>query len=75
MVLRLLNICSFLLTPPSKTLPQFFTIAPQAEENYPFLSNSIFWRAIFPKQKGEARIMELKKYQNSTYEGIGHKFW
>ena len=33
---------------------------PQAEGNYPFLPNSIFWKSYFSQQKGR-RIMELKK--------------
>ena len=47
-------IFSFLLIPPSKTLPQ-------TEGNYPFHQNSIFWKSLPPKQKG-GRIMELKKW-------------
>ena len=47
-------ICSFLLMPPNKTLPQ-------AEENHPFHPNSIFWKSIFPQKKG-GWIMELKKW-------------
>ena len=65
MVLRLLEdtfvsqkkwIFSFLLIPPSTNLPQ-------AEGNYSFHPNSIFWKSIFPQQKG-GRIWSWKIDQN-----------
>ena len=69
-------ICSFLLMPLSKTLPQFFIIIPQAEGNYPFLPNNVFWRSIFPQQKGDrGGLWSERICQNLAYEGIGHKFW
>ena len=40
-------ICLFYLMHPSKTLPQVFIITRQAEGDYPFLPNSIFWIFIF----------------------------
>ena len=44
---------SFLFMPPSKTLLQVFIITPQAEGNYPFLPNIVFWRSIFfPAERG-----------------------
>ena len=46
------RICSFLPMPPNKTLPQVFIISPQADRNYPFLVSRLFWRSIFPQQKG-----------------------
>ena len=58
-VLRLLQyicesknwICSFLIMPPSKTLSQVFIIILQADENCPFLPNSVFWRHFFLRRK------------------------
>ena len=84
-VLRLLQyicesknwICSFLVIPPSKTLPQVFIIILQADGNCPFLPNSvfpeIFLRYFFLRRKGGEdygveRITKINK-------GIGHKFW
>ena len=56
------QICSFLLLPQSKTLPQVFTINPLAERNYLFLPNSFFWRSIFSlAERGRQRIIEMKK--------------
>ena len=59
-VLRLLQmhlwvknwICSFLIIPPSKNLPQVFIIILQADGNCHFLPNSIFWRYFFLRRKG-----------------------
>ena len=46
-------ICPFLLMHPSKNLPKVFIITPQAEGNYPFRLNSVFWRSIFfPAERG-----------------------
>ena len=46
-------ICSFLLMPTSKTLPQAFIIIPNSEGNCSFLLNSVFWRSIFsPAERG-----------------------
>ena len=56
-------ICSFFLMPTSKTLPMVFIITPQAEGNYPFLPNSVFWRSIFPEQK-RGGLWSWKNYQN-----------
>ena len=39
-----LKICSFLLMPPSKTLPRVCIIISQADRNCTFLPNSVFWR-------------------------------
>ena len=79
-VLRLLQyicesknwICSFLIMPPSKILPQVFIIILQAGGNCPFLPNSVFWRYFFLRRKvgqdyGVERITKINK-------GIGHKF-
>ena len=45
-------------------LSPVFISTPQAEGNYPFLPNSVFWRSIFSlAEKGE-RIMELIKLPN-----------
>ena len=41
-------ICSFLLIPPSKTLPQ-------ADGSCPFLLNCVFWRYFYLSRKGEGR--------------------
>ena len=45
------SICSFLLIPQSKTLPQVIIITPppHAEGKFPFLPNNIFWRSIFSR--------------------------
>ena len=56
---------SFLIMPPSKTLPQVFIIIIQADGNSQFLSNSVFWRYFFLRRKGE-RIMELKELPKLT---------
>ena len=66
-------ICSFLIMPPSKILPQVFIIILQAGGNCPFLPNSVFWRYFFLRRKGGEdygveRITKINK-------GIGHKFW
>ena len=45
---------------PNKMLPQVLIITPQAEGNYPFPLNSVFWKSFCPQQKG-GRIMERKK--------------
>ena len=58
------GICPFLLMPPSKSLSPVFISTLQAEGNYPFLPNSVFWGSIFSlAEKGE-RIMELIKLSN-----------
>ena len=80
-VLRLLQyicesknwICSFLIMPPSKTLSQVFIIILQADEIFPFLPNSVFWRYFFLRTK-EGEDYELKK-NTKINKGIGHKFW
>ena len=47
-------ICSFLLMPTNNTLPQVLIINLQAEGNYPFPQNNIFWKSIFSTaEKGE----------------------
>ena len=51
-------ICSFLLMPPSKTLPQVFIIPWQMEIVH-IPQKAFFENLLFPKQKGG--IMELKK--------------
>ena len=51
--------------PPSKTLPQVFTIILQAEGNCLFFPNSVFWRYFSWEEMGE-RIMELKKIPKLT---------
>ena len=43
-------ICLLML--PSKTLPQVFIITTPREGNYPFLPNKVFWKSIFPQQRG-----------------------
>ena len=69
-------ISSFLVIPPSKTLPQFFIITHphpfHAEGNYPFLPNSVFWRSkiyFSPAERGEERIIELKKLPKFNLRG------
>ena len=59
-------ICSVLLMPPTKSLPQIFIIMPQAEGNYPFLPNSIFCRSIFSLAERElvGGLWNWKNYQN-----------
>ena len=50
---------------PKQNSPQVFIIILQADVNCPVLPNSIFWR-YFPEEKGEERIMELKKIPKLT---------
>ena len=46
-------ICSVLLMPTNKTLPQVFIIILNSEGNCRFLLNSVFWRSIFsPAERG-----------------------
>ena len=55
---------------PSKTLLQGFIITPNAEENYPFLPSSIFWRSMFyPSESGEDYGVDkiTKIFMNSTF--------
>ena len=61
--------CSFSLMLQYNTLPQVFIITPQAEGNYPFLSNSVFWRSIFSPAERCGRIMELKKLPKLNLRG------
>ena len=49
---------------PSKTLPQVFTIIPQAKGNCLFLPNFIFWRYFFFSRIGGRGL-----------PSIGHEFW
>ena len=54
----------FLLMPPGKTLAQVLIIISQAEENHPFLLNSVFLKSIFPNRKGGGGggvVVEWKK--------------
>ena len=62
-------IWSFLLMPPSKTLLQVFIITTQAEGNYSFLPNKVFWRSIFYPAEREVWIMELKKLSKLKLRG------
>ena len=71
-VLRLLQycesknwICSFLMKPPSKTLPLVFIIILQADENCPFLANSVL-EDIFSWGVRRERIMDLKELPKLT---------
>ena len=57
-------ICSFLLMPPSKTLPQVFIIIPQADGYCPFIPNSIFWRYFLWDERGQRGLWSSKNYQN-----------
>ena len=60
---------SFLLMPPSKTLLQVFIITTQAEGNYSFLPNKVFWGSIFYSAEREVWIMELKKLSKLKLRG------
>ena len=65
-------ICSFLLMPRSKTLPQLFIIILQADVNCSFLPNSVFWRYFFLSRKWGEDYGVDKNTKISN--GIGHKF-
>ena len=60
LVLRLLE-TKFLLMSLCKSLPQ-------AEGNYQFPANRVFWKSIFTQHKG-GRVMELKKRQKLNLWG------
>ena len=52
----------FLFMHPSKTLPQVFIIIPRAEENCSFLPDSVFWRYLLCRTRGEDyRIEKITK--------------
>ena len=65
--------------PSSKTLPQVFIIIPQADINFPFLPNSIFWRYFFLSRKrggggerdGEGGEDEVFEKITKINKGIG----
>ena len=68
-------ICSFLLMPLSKNLPQVLIITTQAEGNYPFSLNSVSSKSVFPSvERGKDYGAEWLK-ENQTCEGIGNKLW
>ena len=58
--------CSFSLMLQCKTRSQVFIITSQAEGNYSFLSNSVFWRSIFSRAErwgedyGVEKITKIK---------------
>ena len=53
----------FVHTPKQNSPPGFYHY-PQAEGNYPLLLNSVFWRSIFPQQKGGGVLWSWRNYQN-----------
>ena len=56
-------ICSFLLIPPSKTLPSFYHYPPDRWE-LPFLPNSIFFKIFFLDEEGARELWKWKNHQN-----------
>ena len=66
-------ICSFLLMPQIRTLPQIFIIIPHAEKNCPFFPNKIFWWYFFLGRKGEEDYGVEKN--TKINKGISQKFW
>ena len=65
-------ICLFSLEPQVKVSSRFFF------PEITYSSRTSFPEDIIPQQKGRGGgrgLWSWKNYQNSTYEGIGHKFW
>ena len=79
MVLRLLenifvsqklNLFIFFSCPQAKFFPKFLSSPLQTEWNYSFFPNSVFWKSIFPQQKGEAKILwSWKKWPKLNLRG------
>ena len=64
----------FYSCPQARPFPRFLSSLLQAEGNYPFPQKKMFWKSIFPQQRGRG-LWNWKYGQNQTYKDIGHKFW
>ena len=65
-----LNLFIFFSCPQAKFFPKFLSSPLQTEWNYSFFPNSVFWKSIFPQQKGEGKILwSWKKWPKLNLRG------